>query len=520
MAIVVCNALGASGAAQAAQSLPAQPDQVYLQIGELFVGTAASPGAQYVVLRQQAETQAELVGGAGYALQAFGASDANTPLNGAVLDHNVRLAQRGAPILVATPAAAAFFGVLPDVWWLGTPLPMRGMLCVMRPDGSSDDCLRYGDGEADVAQAQLDPNVANVALNPWGGVPSGAVAQRIGSTSDSARDFWLRHAPWPQNSAGQLGAAPAATCGDGAIAGLEACDAGPACGVAGGACSSVCQVVPTATGARCGNGIVEPGEGCDDGNTSDLDGCSSLCQWEYAARTVAPVCGNGRLEIGESCDAGQANGNGIVPCSRACTSVSNALNAPFACGNGAVESPVSVFGLGSQAEQCDDGDANGTAASACTIDCRWRAGARPSAACGNGVVEPGEECDDGNAHSGDGCSAGCLLEVDTVFVCGDGVLSPGETCDHGARNGTVGDACTAACRLAAPPPAALAVVLAPPAQPPTVSLGGSGPATAAVRGAGCQSSPDAGIGGGMAALGLAWLQRLRTARRRRHDDAQ
>jgi len=32
----------------------------------------------------------------------------------------------------------------------------------------------------------------------------------------------------------------------------------------------------------------------------------------------------------------------------------------------------------------------------------------PSAACGDGVVDPGEVCDDGNTVAGDGCSADCL----------------------------------------------------------------------------------------------------------------
>jgi len=31
-------------------------------------------------------------------------------------------------------------------------------------------------------------------------------------------------------------------------------------------------------------------------------------------------------------------------------------------------------------------------------------------ACGNGLVEPGEECDDGNTLSGDGCSSTCVSE--------------------------------------------------------------------------------------------------------------
>ncbi|MFH1728951.1 MAG: myxococcus cysteine-rich repeat containing protein, partial [Pseudomonadota bacterium] len=32
--------------------------------------------------------------------------------------------------------------------------------------------------------------------------------------------------------------------------------------------------------------------------------------------------------------------------------------------------------------------------------------------CGNGIIEPGEECDDGNQEDGDGCSAQCLIETE------------------------------------------------------------------------------------------------------------
>jgi len=32
----------------------------------------------------------------------------------------------------------------------------------------------------------------------------------------------------------------------------------------------------------------------------------------------------------------------------------------------------------------------------------------PASVCGNGVVEPGEDCDDGNTASGDGCAADCV----------------------------------------------------------------------------------------------------------------
>jgi cysteine-rich repeat protein len=37
-------------------------------------------------------------------------------------------------------------------------------------------------------------------------------------------------------------------------------------------------------------------------------------------------------------------------------------------------------------------------------------------ACGNGTVDPGEQCDDGNQVGGDGCSASCAIERSVVEV--------------------------------------------------------------------------------------------------------
>lgn len=68
-----------------------------------------------------------------------------------------------------------------------------------------------------------------------------------------------------------------------------------------------------------------------------------------------------------------------------------------------------------------------------------------TAACGNGVVELGEQCDDGNTNACDGCSSTCRVET-----CGNGVVECGEQCDDGQANGTPGAACTAACTLAPP----------------------------------------------------------------------
>lgn len=40
--------------------------------------------------------------------------------------------------------------------------------------------------------------------------------------------------------------------------------------------------------------------------------------------------------------------------------------------------------------------------------------------CGNGSVEPGEECDDGNADDGDGCSSSCAVEPPVVPAVSSG----------------------------------------------------------------------------------------------------
>ncbi|MGC4119923.1 MAG: DUF4215 domain-containing protein [Myxococcales bacterium] len=78
------------------------------------------------------------------------------------------------------------------------------------------------------------------------------------------------------------------------------------------------------------------------------------------------------------------------------------------------------------------------------------------AACGNGILEPGEACDDGNPSSGDGSTGTCQLEdgwacatagracLFTV-TCGDGVVAVDETCDDG--NQSPGDGCDAQCHF-------------------------------------------------------------------------
>jgi cysteine-rich repeat protein len=62
--------------------------------------------------------------------------------------------------------------------------------------------------------------------------------------------------------------------------------------------------------------------------------------------------------------------------------------------------------------------------------------------CGNGKLDPGEECDDGNMDDTDACLSTCIKAH-----CGDGFVEVGvEQCDDGNSSNT--DLCTNACQLA------------------------------------------------------------------------
>ncbi|CAN5226422.1 hypothetical protein BH11MYX1_BH11MYX1_07060 [soil metagenome] len=103
-------------------------------------------------------------------------------------------------------------------------------------------------------------------------------------------------------------------------------------------------------------------------------------------------------------------------------------NGSHACGDGVLDS----------GEQCDDG--NTTSGDGCSSVCKIET----ANTCGNGTVEVGtEQCDDGNTVGGDGCSATCQTEA--PLNCGNGALDAGETCDDG--NTAANDGCSAACAI-------------------------------------------------------------------------
>ena len=214
-----------------------------------------------------------------------------------------------------------------------------------------------------------------------------------------------------------------AVCGDGKLTAPEACDDGNKNDNDGckGDCSSVdtgwrCPVPGRACVPLCGDNKITGGETCDDGNTDNGDGCSSTCQAEPGAacpqnngkpapgKCSIAVCGNGMKETGESCDCG-----------------TDPTKLPSGC-----TGPNGLF----------NGDGTGCSKT-CTAEpkCRDSSGKTGACAtsCGNGNIEPGEDCDDGNQVSGDGCSSSCKKE--NGFTCMTKQNEDAQDCTQGINQG-------------------------------------------------------------------------------------
>jgi cysteine-rich repeat protein len=89
------------------------------------------------------------------------------------------------------------------------------------------------------------------------------------------------------------------------------------------------------------------------------------------------------------------------------------------CGDGAIQPP----------EECDDANSDNT--DECTNKCTL-------AICGDGIIGLEEGCDDANDDNHDACTNAC-----TIAMCGDSIVGPNEECDDANDDET--DSCTSAC---------------------------------------------------------------------------
>jgi cysteine-rich repeat protein len=209
-----------------------------------------------------------------------------------------------------------------------------------------------------------------------------------------------------------------ADCGECPACGNGRCEAGEDCG----SCASDCGSCPACTHDTCVAGPPLRPE-CDSCTTAICAADAFCCtvSWDLlcvseassiCGHTCGDACGDGVLGAGEVCDDGNnLDGDG---CSHDCLSAE-------VCGNGILD----VF----TGELCDDG--NAMAGDGCSPTCVWEV-------CGNGIIDPGEECDDGLPGSAT-CDPDC-----TVAYCGDSIVNParGEECDTGVETAACDADCT------------------------------------------------------------------------------
>lgn len=120
-------------------------------------------------------------------------------------------------------------------------------------------------------------------------VPLGSVVAGCAAAGECVLVLDADHHVWEYQGTFSLFydcASPPPVCGDGAIAGSEACDDGNA--ASGDGCSAACAIeagytcagAPSACSTACGDGVKAGAEACDDGNATSGDGCSAACTVE------------------------------------------------------------------------------------------------------------------------------------------------------------------------------------------------------------------------------------------------
>jgi cysteine-rich repeat protein len=131
-------------------------------------------------------------------------------------------------------------------------------------------------------------------------------------------------------------------------------------------------------------------------------GWSTFAQWAGIAASVATwaSCASTDTLID---DEGRTVGVGATG------NASSGASGEGASGEGASD----ASGAGASSSGTGQGGAGGIDTNANTTASTTTGG---GGTCGNGMVEPGEECDDGNTATSDGCNASCVIECNSNAI--------------------------------------------------------------------------------------------------------
>jgi cysteine-rich repeat protein len=146
-----------------------------------------------------------------------------------------------------------------------------------------------------------------------------------------------------------------------------------------------------------------------------------------------PIGGNGGTTATGGITAGGGNSSaGGITTSAGGTGSGGITNGGY-CGDGKVQPP----------EECDDGALfNNGDYGGCAPNCVY------APHCGDGIINGPEQCDDGIL---DGSYGGCTSYCKLAPHCGDGIITGPEQCDDGDQNGLDG-LCSVNCKEIISPP--------------------------------------------------------------------